>query len=243
MKHLFFYFIAGLLLTGCGAGQGAAPGSPEFHFQEGEEYLEKGLYNDAIESWEKVRDSFYSPELTMLAELKIAETYYLDERYPEAASAYNDFLRQYPGDERRASVTYWLGMSYFKQMLSIDRDQTSTENALAAFNDLLRLYPEERDENEIRPMIQKCKNQLAAHEVYVGRFYLRTKFYQSTIKRLERAIREFPDYSHLDEAYFYLLSAYLEQEKRAEAEDLLQKLSESYPGSPYIEKARKKIEK
>jgi outer membrane protein assembly factor BamD len=243
MKRFFLYFVIGLLLAACSAGQPDPPKTAEFYFQEGESFLEKGLYNEAITSWEKVRDSFYSPELTMLAELKMAETYYLAERYAEAASAYNDFLKQYPGDERKSTTTYWLGMSYYKQKLAIDRDQTNTKNALTVFSDLLRLYPGERDETEIRSLIQQCKGQLAAHEIYVGRFYLKTKKYEASIKRLEEALRLYPSSPQIDEAYFYLLSAYLKLENRAKAEELLQQLSATMPNSPYVAKTEKKLKK
>lgn len=243
MKHLFIFLLAGLLLTSCSAGKPAPPKDAEYYFQEGEAFLEKGLYDDAIGSWEKVRDSFYSPELTMLAELKMAETYYKAERYPEAASAYNDFTKQYPGDDRNASATYWLGMSYYNQILAIDRDQTNTVNALTVFNTLLKSYPGERDENEIRPLIQHCRDLLAAHEVYIGRFYLRTKNYQSAIKRLEEALQQYPDYSKLDETYFYLISAYLKLENREKAEANFKQLLAAFPNSSYIAKAMKKLDK
>ena len=243
MKQLCLFLLAGFLLSACSAGQPAPAKTAEDYFQEGEAFLAKGLYDEAISSWEKVRDSFYSPELTMLAELKMAETYYRAERYPEAAGAYNDFLRQYPGEEKRASATYWLGMSYYRQMLAIDRDQTSTRNALAAFNDLLASFPGAYDENEIRPLIQDCRNQLAAHEVYVGRFYLRSGHYPSSIKRLEAALQNYPDYPRRDEAFFHLLSAYLKLENREQAERIFRQLQATFPDSAYSAKAQKKLAK
>lgn len=243
MKQLLTFIIIGLLLTACSTGKNTQPDSPERYFQEGEEFMEKGLYNEALTSWEKVRDSFFSPELTMLAELKIAETYYQSERFSEAASAYNDFLQQYPGTEKSGSVLYWLGMSYYQQILDIDRDQTATKNALKVFRDLLRRHPDERDEAEISPMIKSCLDRLAAHEIYVGRFYLRSKSYPSAVKRLEAALQQFPDYAHRDEAYFYLLSAYLKLEKRTQAETIFNQLSNDYPSSEFISKAQKKLAK
>lgn len=243
MKKILTLLVAGLLLTACGAGQKAPTDSPEAHFQEGEALMEKGLYNEALKSWEKVRDSYFSPDLTMLAELKIAEAYYQSERYPEAANAYNDFLKQYPGTDKSGAAMYRLGMSYYQQILDVDRDQTATKNALSVFRDLLVKHPDEKDREEVQSMIRKCLDQLGAHEVYIGRFYLRSKSYPSAVKRLKDALEQYPDYPRHDETYFYLLSAYLKLEKRAEAEAIFDHLKSNFPSSPLIDKAQKKLEK
>lgn len=243
MKYISLILVAGLFLTACGSSRKAAPDTAEIFFQNAEAYMEKELYEEAAQAWEKVRDSFYSPELTTLAELKLAETYYLDERYAEAATAYRDFLNQYPGDPRRGTATYWLGMSYFQQILAVDRDQTSTRNALATFQDLLRLYPEERDTQEIRDLIRQCRERLAAHEIYVGRFYLRSKQFGAAVKRLQEALENYPDYPQHDQTYFYLLTAYLEQEEPDRAQTVFEQLVRHYPASDYTLKAEKKLKK
>ena len=59
------------------------------YFQEGEQYFDDGQYNDAIKSWEKVREIFYSPELNMLAELKIAEAHFLNKDYVDVITSYS----------------------------------------------------------------------------------------------------------------------------------------------------------
>ena len=108
-----------------GACQSAAPEKKDaqYYFLKGEESFEDHDYEEAIKDLEKVRDSFYSPELTALADLKIADSYYYDEKYVEAAAAYEDFLKQHPAHPQTARVIYQLGMSYFQQRLSPDRDQ------------------------------------------------------------------------------------------------------------------------
>ena len=217
--------------------------SAEQYFQEGERYYESQLYNDAIASWEKVRDSYYSPELNMLAELKIAETYYQSERYEEAATAYADFLRQHPNADRISQVLYRLGMSYFQQILSADRDQTHTENALRVFQDFNQRYPEDIKVEEVGYLIQRCLNRLAEHEVYVGRFYLRTERYQAAITRLERGLAKYPNYYYRDEAYYYLGKAYLEIADNKLAKQVFNKLFEEFPGSEYLDDAQKLLAK
>jgi len=174
----------------------------------------------------------------MLAELKIAEAYYVSKRYEEAALAFQDFLKQHPNDFRAATILYRMGLCYYQQILSPDRDQTSTENALHSFEELVRRYPDDPNAQEAKYLILRCKTRLAEHEVYVGWFYLKKKHYQAAIKRLEGILQSFPDYYYRDEAYFYLVKAYTEIGRPEEAQQYLTKLSDEFPGSDYTDDAK-----
>ncbi len=232
-----------LLLAACSGSQSVPRHSAEQYFQEGERFFEAELYEDAIASWEKVRDTYYSPELNMLAELKIAEAYFYAERYEESALAYADFLLQHPNDDRTADIMYRLGTSYYRQILSADRDQTNTNNAKRVFEDLLKRFPKDQNAEEVGYLIQRCRNRLAEHEVYVGRFYLRTKRYQSSINRLETMLVNFPNYYYRDEAYLYLGQAYLEVGEIEKTKTVFNKLFKEFPGSEYIIKAQEILAK
>ncbi len=245
MRHIYKYLLPILIclfLAACGGSKVKPKTSAEEHFQKGESFFESHLYDDAIASWEKVRDTFYSPELSMLAELKIAEAYYISERYEEAAIAFQDFLTQHPNDFRAATTLYRMGLSYYQQILSPDRDQTSTENALHSFQELIRRFPDDSQAQEAGYLIQRCRTRLAEHEVYVGRFYLKRKQYQPAINRLEGILETFPDYYYRDEAYFYLGKAYLKTKQPDKATNIFNQLTEEFPGSDYIEDAKELLE-
>lgn len=227
-----------LTLTACGGSKVKPENSAEKYFQEGEKYFESDLIDDAIASWEKVRDTFYSPELSMLAELKIAEAYYVSKRYEEAALAYQEFLKQHPNDFRAAHILYRMGLSYYQQILSPDRDQTSTENAMKSFQKLTTQFPNDPQAQEAGDLIQRCRTRLAEHEVYVGRFYLKRKQYQPAIRRLTAILESFPDYYYRDEAYFYLGKAYISTNQQDKAQAVYEKLFEEFPGSTFIEEAQ-----
>jgi outer membrane protein assembly factor BamD len=240
-KWLFPVLIC-LLLTACGGSKIKPENSAEKYFQQGEKYFESNLIDDAIASWEKVRDTFYSPELSMLAELKIAEAYYVSKRYEEAALAFQDFLKQHPNDFRAATILYRMGLSYYQQILSPDRDQTSTRNALQSFQKLTMQFPDDPQTQEAGYLIQRCRTRLAEHEVYVGHYYLKRKQYLPAIKRLQGTLDSFPDYYYRDEAYFYLGSAYLKTKQVDEANVIFKKLFEEFPGSDYTEDAQELLE-
>ncbi|AJF05894.1 hypothetical protein GSUB_04005 [Geoalkalibacter subterraneus] len=244
MLKRFFLLTFILALSACAPSPDTDNlGGVQKHFTEGESYFERGLYDEAIASWEKVRDSYYSPELNILAEIKIADAYFEAERYVEAAVAYEDFLKQHPDHPRNADVLYQLGLTYYRQILSVDRDQTATRNALATFEILLEKYPEDPRREEVGALIQRCRDHLAAHELYVGRFYLRTGHPKAAAQRLEYLFETYPNFFERDEAYFYLGRAYLELGNRDKAVDAFNTLMKEFPKSEYIPKAQKIVAK
>ena len=213
------------------------------YFQEGESFFEKGLYKDAIASWEKVRDSYFSPELNTLAELKIAEAYFLSEEYIEAAVAYEAFLTNHPESPRVADVLYQLGLSYTYQILAADQDQSATNYALNAFTTLRDRFPEDRRIEEVQIYIDRLLNQLAASELGIGRYYLRTESYSAAINRMEGLLKKYPNYYSRDEAYYYLGQAYMLIGEKEKATEAFNTLFNDYVGSIYILDAQRFIEK
>lgn len=245
MHRPFFYlFLSSLILLSACAPTTVVPPAKNagVYFQEGEEFFEKGLYKDAIASWEKVRDSYFSPELNILAELKIAEAHFLAEEYIEAAVAYEAFLKNHPEHPRAADVLYQLGLSYTFQILRPDQDQTSTRYALNAFQTLQERFPEDRRMEEVQIYIDRCLNQLAASELNIGNFYLRTQSYPASINRIEGLLKKYPNYYERDKAYFYLGQAYLLGGEKEKAVVAFNTLFDDYVGSEYILDAQRFIE-
>jgi outer membrane protein assembly factor BamD len=232
------------LLSACAPSTVVPPAkNASVYFQEGEDFFEKGLYADAIASWEKVRDSYYSPEMNTLAELKIAETHFLAEDYLEAGVAYEEFLKNHPDHPRVADVLYQLGLSYVNQMLNIDQDQSATIYALNAFTTLKERFPKDRRMEEVQIYIDRCLNQLASSEVAIGEYYLRTDSYNASINRLEGVLKKYPNYYQRDKAYYLLGQAYLMNGEKEEAVASFNTLFDDYVGSEFILDAQRFIEK
>ncbi|OEU53444.1 MAG: hypothetical protein BA871_09570 [Desulfuromonadales bacterium C00003096] len=227
------------LLAACMGPGTPQPKSAEDYYLQGKAEFDDGDYIDAVTALEKAREIFESAEINTKAELLLADTHFASKDYPEAASAYESFLKQHPGHPETARVLNQLGQSYFNQILAIDRDQTATRNSIVTFESLQRLYPDDQRAKEAPEIIRYCRDHLAQHELYVGRFYLKTGEHRSAINRLTAIHESFPEFSGMDQVSFYLGQAYLENGHPALAVKTLEKLLHDYPGSEYYAKAEK----
>ena len=230
-----------LVMTACSSITPPLP-SAEILMNEGETFFAEKRYDDAIAAWEKVRELYVSPEMNALAELKIAEAHFRAEHYIEAAVAYEAYLKAHPGDPNSANVLYNLGVSYHQEMLAPERDQTTTRNALSAFQTFLARYPSDPRRPAVEKYIAEEENALAGHELHIGAFYQKKGISAAAIARLEPLVSAYPKFKRRDELYFILGSAYLHDDKRELATELFQRLSEEYSQSPYTLKAQKLLE-
>jgi len=212
------------------------------YFEEGENFFEKGLYQDAIASWEKVRSSYYSPELNILAELKIAEAHYLAQEYTEAAVAYEAFIKAHPEHVRLPDALFQLGLCYINMMGEVDQDQSSTVQALNTFQTMQKRFPNDRRMEQVNIYVDRCLNYLAGHELVVGKFYFDRGQYKAAINRLEGVFKNYPNYYDRDAAYYYLGLAYSKSGDKIKASEAFNTLYRGYPHSEYILAAQKFID-
>jgi outer membrane protein assembly factor BamD len=210
MRNCIILCIVALLLSACASKTPVQPVAKDalYYFQQGEMAFEDEEYTEAIEHWQRVRDSFTSPELTALSELKIADAQLADELYIEAIASYEDFLKQHPASVRKSDILLRLGKAHFNQILAADRDQTATRNALTTFEQLQKNFPSKVNPQELDNLILQCRSRLAENEIYVGHFYLKTKRYQAAISRLEKLRTDYPEFYDMGHVQFYLAQAY-----------------------------------
>jgi outer membrane protein assembly factor BamD len=242
MRFICLLLLSVTLITGCADKVIPAGKKAQFHAEQGEKFLQNEDYEDAIAAWEKVRDSFHSPELTVLAELKISEAYYLNEKYPEATAACELFLKNHPNHPEMPTVFFRLGMSYFMQMLPAEKDQTASKNAVITFRNLLKRYPGINNADEIRRHIETARDRMAEHEVEVARFYLRTDELVAAQKRFDYMRKTYPDYLPPEYIYFDIGEAYLELGDRDTAIKVFNQLKEKYPSSKYLEEVEELLQ-
>lgn len=230
------------LLAGCSIFKSATKTTatkPDAMLKEGDKLFASHHYEDAIAEWKKVKESNAPPELTSQAELKIADAQFANKSYIEAAASYEDFRKLHPKHEKAAYALYRLGLCYFNQIEKIDTEQTPVKNAVTTFEWFLRDYPNSEYAADVRNKLEICHTKELQYEIYVGRFYYRTKHYQSAIKRLQEAMERFPKSPLHDETLFYLGAACLKSGEKAKGEEYFKRLSTEFPASKFVIEAQK----
>ncbi len=239
--------IALSLLFGCG-GPGKdvkrIEGDPEVLYKQGLARFNKRDYPEALKKFEELKSSFPdSPPYTVLAELKVGDCHFLKKAYVEAIAAYEEFKKTHPSHEEIPYVQFQIGMSYFNQMLSLDRDQTSTKKALSSFEYLVANYPPSLFAEKAKEKIAVCKKRLADNEFYVGKFYYKEGRFQAAAIRFEEVLEKFPKDPDADKTLYFLGKSYLELEQWDKAEAAFRKLVTEHPKSPRYEEAKVILDK
>lgn len=240
-RKLIWLLLCTFLLTaalgGCG-GVKKKRKSPQQLYEEGIKSLagHRSLfffhvtdYEGAEAAFEEIRSRYSFTTFAPLAELRLADIHYKKEEYPEAIAEYNEFIKMHPNHKEVPYALNRLGLSYFNQIRGVDRDQMAAEGALSNFQVLVERYPDSDYAREASPMIDKCKDTLAGHEFYVGRFYFKTKGYEAAVGRFKRSLERFPGYGPKEDAMLYLGKSYLALDDDERGREVLGRLLRAFP--------------
>lgn len=160
--------------------------------------------------------------------------------FDEARSLYLRFLDAFPRHPLEDEAHYFLGLSYFKEMLDVDLDQSFTHRALKHFYAVLQ-DPDSHYRAEVRPNIALCRRRLAEKEIYVGTFYFRHGRYVAALGRFETILHDYYGIGLDDQALFYKGEALRKLQRQEEARAAFSHLLQEYPGSSVAKKAASRL--
>ncbi len=247
LKWMILVSVGLCLLFGCGGKAKEVKkieGDPEALYKDGLVRYNKRAYADALKKFEELKSSFPdSPPYTLWAELKVGDCHYMQKEYVEAIASYEEFKKVHPGHDEIPYVQFQIAMSYYSQMLALDRDQTSTKKALSGFEYLVANYPPGLFTEKAKEKIIVCKKRLADHDFYVANFYYKEGRFQAAASRFEELLQKFPKDPDEDKTLYFLGKSYFELDQWGKAEVVFTKVVTEYPKSIYYKEARAILDK
>ena len=158
---------------------------------------------------------------------------YKSGNYPEAIGQGKRFVRLYPADKEASYALYLVGMSYYRQIKDVTRDQREARLTLRTMNDVVERYPDSEYVEDAKRKMRIAKDQLAGKEMNVGRYYQERKEYLAAINRYRSVVETYEDTRHVEEALARLTESYYALGLTSEAQTAAAVLGHNFPDSQW----------
>ena len=178
----------------------------------------------------------YAPEAKWSI-LRAGEAYFEAGDFDEAQAAAERFLNYYPGDDDAPRAQFIRALSQYDQIADPTRSQSHARAAERELVSLIQRFSESEYATEARLRLDVVRSQLAAHELEVGRFYLRQGRHIAAINRFRVVVDRYPTTEEVAEALYRLVEANLSLGLRTEARRAAVVLGHNFPGSDWYRDA------
>jgi outer membrane protein assembly factor BamD len=198
---------------------------------------EKKDFKESAKKFEEVDRQHPYSEWARKSLIMSAYAYYSAGAYDECINAAKRYITLHPGSSDAAYAQYLIGASYFDQIPDVTRDQTRTERAIASLEEVTRKFPNSEYADSARKKIEVGRDQLAAKEMAVGRWYQEKKDFTGAINRFKVVVTQYQRTRHVEEALERLAECYMALGFTPEAQTAAAVLGHNFPDSPWYKDA------
>lgn len=248
-RHLLPLFALLLTALGCGGARPDATyaGTARYRYEQGMEAFEDENFIEAVKHFTFVKSKFAYSKYAALSELRIADSYFEQDKFIEAIDAYRLFMRGRPNHREVPYAMWRIAEAHFEQIPSDfvlfppahEKDQVATREAIAAYEGYVGRFPDHQNVAKAKARILEGRRALADHELYVARFYLNQERPVSARGRLEVLLEDFADVpDRWLEGAWMLVRVYETLDRPADAAAVARRIVETRPQSDEAEDAR-----
>lgn len=227
-------------------------------------------YNEALKEFQdhnwiecqalfrEVKRKYHYSKYAKLAELRLADADFEQEKFAEAIRGYRQFVHDHRSDvDEVAYARSKIAEAQYKQInesfllpTADERDQAIILDAFRELKGYVHDYPDARETKKIKELLAEVTARLMRHELYVARFYLQRDNFQAAVYRVQYAMRNFasaptPESASKEidmgleaEALLLLGEVYLKMKKYTEARESFDSILRDYPRSPLTVQAQ-----
>jgi outer membrane protein assembly factor BamD len=243
---LLFLIVA---VSGCSSNPPPATGGGEpdqLLLDRGNAALKERSWTRARTYFSELLESYPQSPLRAEAKLGVGDSFLGENNsasYVYAQNEYREFLAFYPTNPRADYAQMQLGMVHFNQMLSPQRDQTETKEAIKEFQTFVDRFPNSPLITQVKQRLREAKDRLSDHDLQVANFYLSIRNYSGAESRYRSILTDDPAYTRKDSLYFRLAETLEKSNRRAEALPYYERLLNEYEQSEHLEETRRRIDR
>lgn len=198
---------------------------------------EKKSMEQAAKKFEEVDRQHPYSEWARKALLMSAYANYEAKKYDDSIAAAKRYISLHPGSPDAAYAYYLVAASNFEQISDVSRDQSRTEKAIASLEEVIRKFPDTEYAAQARQKIEVARDNLAAKEIAIARYYQGKKNFIGAINRFKVVVTQYQTTRHVEEALMRLTECYLALGIVHEAQAAAAVLGHNFPDSTWYRDA------
>ena len=244
IKFLFILILSIFLLFGCSKDEVKLS-------QEPDEDIVYEVYKDALEEL-KLGNAYYAASKFREAEsllpqsdwaakasLMAAFSDYSRNSYYDAVFGLEKYITNYPADKNISYAHYLIAMCYYEQILDEKKDLNPLLKAREKFEFIILKYPNTDYSTDARFKLDLIIDQLAAKDMFIARYYMKTEKWIPALNRLKRVVKIYDRTVFIEEALHRLVEVYYKIGLTEEAKEAAAILGYNYQSREWYEKSYK----
>ena len=191
-------------------------------YAEAVEALKKGDAFYAGKKFKEVEGLIPQGEWATKASLMASYSDYNRNAYSSAIFNLERHINNYPADKNIPYAHYLIAMCYYEQILDEKKDLKPLLQSKKKFEFIIQTYPDTDYAIDGRYKLDLIVDQLAAKEMSIARFYMKTEKWIPALNRLKIVVDEYDETVFIEEALHRLVEIYyklglVEESKQAAA--------------------------
>ena len=249
-KNLLILILSAFLLFSCGKKN-----KEEIISETDNEEIGKILYAEGVEAL-KEGDAFYAgkkfkeaetllPKYSWASKASLMASYsdYTRSSYSNAIFGLEKHISSYPADKNIDYAHYLIAICYYEQILDEKKDLKPLLKAKEKFEFIMKNYPNTDYGTDARFKIDLIIDQLAAKEMSVARFYMKTEKWIPALNRLKVVVDQYDRTVFVEEALHRLVEIYYRLGLEDEAKQAASILGYNYQSGSWYKRSYKVFNK
>jgi len=208
-------------------------------YVEGVKALKEGDAFYAAKKFKEVESLLPQNKWASKASLMASYAEYSRNAYGNAIFNLERHIENYPGDINLPYAHYLIAICYYEQILDEKKDLEPLLNAKQKFEFIIENYPDTDYEVDSRYKLDLIIDQLAAKEMSVARFYMKTEKWIPALNRLKVVVDKYDTTIFVEEALHRIVEVYYRLGLMEESKQAAAILGYNYKSSEWYEKSYK----
>lgn len=177
-------------------------------YEEGMEALREGDALFASKKFDEAEILFPQSIWAPKASLMSAYALYSQNYYDDAIFNLERHIKNYPKDKNIIYAHYLIGICYFEQLHNEKKDLKPLVVAQQKFRFIIIKYPNTDYAIDAKWKLGLIVDQMAAKEMYIGRYYIKTEKWVAAINRFQFVVKNYDKTIYIEEALHRLVEIY-----------------------------------